>query len=148
METPTELALFRIGDDAYGIDIDQIQEIDRNLSFTRVFNADAHIKGVINLRGQIVTIIDLRSKFGYEPKEVDHLSRVIVVKHQSESIGLLVDRMEDIINIDSLRLQPSSARKAGVNPEFFNGIYQLENELVIIVDVERVLMEEKEYSNG
>lgn len=136
-----ELALFKVGGDTYGVDIDHIQEINKNLTFTRVYNAASYVKGVMNLRGQIVTVIDLRTKFNYAHRDLDAGNRVLIVKYNGESVGLLVDRMEDIVEVSGGNLERGRARRTGVNPEFFRGIYKMDDALVIVVDVEQVLHE-------
>jgi len=138
-----ELALFKIDEALFGINIDHIQEINKNLKFTRVFNAAGYVKGVMNLRGQIVTVIDLRVKLNYTKNEMRQGNRVVIVKHKSESVGLLVDKMEDIIEVEPERIENSSAKIAGVNPEYFAGIYKLDDGLVIILDVDQLLFEDE-----
>lgn len=143
-----DVAVFRVGDDAFGIPIERIQEIGRNLSFTPVFNADETISGVMNLRGQIVTIINLASKFGYSRRHLDERARVIIVNHLDEVVGLLVDEMHDIVSFDESALESESIHKDGTDPAFFKGIYQGDDELVILMDLDRVLVEAKENING
>ena len=137
-----ELALFQIGDALYGIDIHHIQEINKNLAFSRAYNSADYIKGILNLRGQIVTVIDLRVKFGFASRAMDAGSRVIIVKFKGESIGLLVDNIEDIVEIDSSQLERSTVRKGGVDSRFFAGVYKLARKLVIILDIEAILDDE------
>lgn len=138
-----ELALFKLDEDLFGISIDSIQEINKNLIFTQVYNAGSDVKGVMNLRGQIVTVIDLREKLKYERKEMDLNNRVIVVRFNGESVGLLVDRVEDIITVDSDKLETSKATISGVNENYFSGVYKEEEDLVVILDVNQLLNDEE-----
>lgn len=138
-----ELALFRLDEDVFGIDINHIQEINKNLSFTKVYRAADYVKGVMNLRGQIVTVIDLRLIFRYVPNEMRSGNRVIIVRYKNESVGFLVDKMEDILNVDPGKLENSAAKIAGVNENYFSGIYKEEGELVVILDVDQILYEEE-----
>lgn len=134
-----ELALFQIDNNVYGIDINHIQEINKNLAFSRAYNSAAYIKGILNLRGQIVTVIDLRVKFGRATKAMDSASRVIIVKYKGESVGLLVDSIEDIIEINPRDLERSSVKIEGVDSRYFAGVYKLAKNLVIILDIEAIL---------
>lgn len=135
-----ELALFRIDDALFGIDIVHIQEINKNLSFTKIHDAQSYIKGVLNLRGQIVTIVDLRVKFNRDATSDDDSNRrMIIVNYLNESVGFLVDSVDDIIHVDQSQLEESSTQMKGVNPDFFAGVYKLDSEIVIILDVDSIL---------
>ena len=141
-----ELALFRIDNALYGIDIVHIQEINKNLSYTKINDSRKYIKGVLNLRGQIVTVIDLRIKFGRAPAtENDPNRRMIIVNYQNENVGLLVDSIDDIINIDPTYLETSVTQIRGVNQDYFTGVYKLDSEIVIILDVDKILDNDDDY---
>lgn len=143
-----ELALFRIDDSLFGIDIVHIREINKNLSFTKIYDAQDYIKGVLNLRGQIVTVIDLRVKFNRQAISGDDSDRrMIIVNYKDESIGLLVDSVDDIINIDPSLLEEGVTQMKGVNQEYFAGVYKMDTEIVIILDVEKILVNEEEYTS-
>lgn len=135
-----ELALFRIDGALFGIDIVHIKEINKNLSYTKVTVSKDYIKGVLNLRGQIVTVIDLRLKFRKPPTDAtDPNRRMIIVNYHDENVGLLVDSIDDIIHIDPSRLENSATRMQRVNPNYFSGVYKLDSEIVIILDVVEIL---------
>ena len=139
-KTINELALFRIDNALFGIDIDHIKEINKNLSYTKVTVAQDYIKGVLNLRGQIVTVIDLRIKFNKPPSQAnDPNRRMIIVNYHDENIGLLVDSIDDIIHIDPSRVENSATQMKGVNPDYFSGVYKLDSEIVIILNVVEIL---------
>lgn len=138
-----ELALFRFDDRSFGIDISHIQEINKNMSFTKVYNAPDYIQGVLNLRGQIVTVIDLRTKFN-RPASADLFGRrVIIVKYKGESVGLLVDSIDDIIDFDPKCMEHGTAQMAGVSANYFVGVYKREKDLVIILDIEEILNDDE-----
>jgi len=107
-----ELTIFEVGPITCALSIQDIQEINKHLEMTRVANAPEYIRGISNLRGTIITVIDMRIKFGLKPKELYENTRIVVVKNQDEMLGLLVDRMLDVLTyplkIWSLRL-PISA---------------------------------------
>ena len=137
-EKPIELTIFNIGDLLLGIDISHVKEINRHIDVTKLHSAPDYIRGVMNLRGLIVTIIDLRIKFHLPPIEKNNDMRIIIVQNKGESIGLLVDRVDDIVIADSsdITQPPSNATKGG---KYFSGIYQIEDSLISIVNIEEIL---------
>ncbi len=139
-----ELATFLIGDSLIGIDIKQVQEINRNLQLTRVPQAAAEVRGVVNLRGDVVTVVDLRVIFGLDSIEIDRNSRNIIVADAEERIGLLVDGIADVVHINSDQIDSPPANLRGVSGRFFRGVHQLENDLLLILDTERVLARNEE----
>ena len=134
-----ELATFFIGNSLIGIDIKQIQEINRNLHLTRVPQADKQVRGVVNLRGDVVTVLDLRVVFGLESIEIGRDSRNIIVTDSEEHIGLLVDRIADVVQITTDQIDAPPANLRGLSGRFFRGVHQLENELLLILDTDHVL---------
>lgn len=134
-----ELATFFIGDSLIGIDIKQMQEINRNLQLTRVPQAAPEVRGVVNLRGDVVTVLDLRVIFGLKPIEIGRNSRNIIIADAEERIGLLVDGIADVVHLTSDQIDAPPANLAGISGRFFRGVHQLEGNLLLILDTERVL---------
>ena len=134
-----ELVLFRVAEILCGVNIDHVQEINKNLDFTTVYRAPKFVKGVLNLRRQIVSIIDLRVKFEREPIELKNTMRVIIVHHNDENVGLLVDEINDVIEVDQTRLEHSTSNLNGVEAIFFAGMYKMEEELAVILDINEIL---------
>lgn len=134
-----ELVLFNVAEILCGINIDHVQEINKNLEFTKVYRAPEFVKGVLNLRGQIVSIIDLRVKFEREAIDINKDMRVIIVRHKEENVGLLVDDINDVIEIDKKRLEHSTSNLNGVAAQFFVGMYKMEEELAVILDINEIL---------
>lgn len=143
-ETELELATFFIGNSLIGIDIKQVQEINRNLQLTRVPQASEEVRGVVNLRGDVVTVLDLRVIFGLERSEIGRDCRNIIVTDHDERIGLLVDRIADVVKITSDQIDNAPANLKGVSGRFFRGVHQLEHDLLLILDTERVLATSEE----
>ena len=134
-----EYATFYVGDVLLGIDIRAIQEINRNIELTRVPNAPAGVKGVMNLRGEVCTVIDLRSIFGMEHLETSPATRNLVVTSDGEHIGLLVDRIADVVTATDDELEAPPGHLNGIEDRFFSSVYKLEHKLLLIVDVDEVL---------
>jgi purine-binding chemotaxis protein CheW len=137
--TMHELVIMEVGDVLCGLDLTQIQEISKLLDITPVHHAPAYVRGVVNLRGQIVTVIDVRSKCGFAPLELNEDHRIVVVRWAGENIGLLVDRVQDIAMIEARDVLEPPANFSSVNGAFFAGIYPMEQGLVAIVRLAELL---------
>lgn len=139
-----ELALFRSGDLLCGLDIFHVQEINQSFAITAVYRAPDYVRGVINLRGEIVTVIDLRRKFGFDPLPLEADLQIVIVRHGDENIGLLVDSVSDVVLAESGDIESPPSNLAGVTGVYFKGIYKLEKELVAILDIKELLGKEHE----
>lgn len=137
-----ELATFYVGDALCGMDILKVQEINKLMEMTKVPQAPDYVMGILNLRGQIVTIIDLGKKLGLSEVNVDETSRNIIVNSDNEYIGLLVSRIGDVVEADWQKVEPPPANIGGVQGIFFKGVFKTDNRLIGILDADRVLAEE------
>jgi purine-binding chemotaxis protein CheW len=136
---PVQAAVFHVGQYVCGLSIATIQEINKNLLLTPVHEAPDYVRGIINLRGNIVTVIDLRRKLGLEPISLQPSTRNVIVKLDREMVGLLVDAVDDIIEIDSATILPTPAHLAKELGDAFEGVVQLDNELVAILQLQYLL---------
>ncbi|MEQ8846154.1 chemotaxis protein CheW [Botrimarina sp.] len=136
---PTQYATFYVGEQLLGVDIRMVQEINRQLDITPVPGASRHVRGVINLRGEVATVIDLRSVLGLPPGETTRDTRNLIVHSQGEAIGLLVDRISDILTIGADQVSPPPSNVDGVDGRFFRGVHTLEKDICVLLDVEQVL---------
>lgn len=134
-----ELAIFQVGDMPCGLDTSLVREIIKNTQLTKVHLAPDYVRGVINLRGEIATVIDLRKKFALEPVEDNGNMEIVVVRRGSENIGLLVDRVRDVIWADKNNITPPPSNIGGITGVFFEGIFKMEHELVSILNSEELL---------
>jgi purine-binding chemotaxis protein CheW len=134
-----EYVVFRVADVVCGLEIDVVQEINRNLDITRVYSAPSYVLGIINLRGQIVTVISLRRKLGLPMAQMDGQTRNVVVKTAGEHIGLVVDVVEDIVNIERSEIVEPPPHMSGGMGDYFAGVYQSRQELVALLDVDALL---------
>lgn len=142
MTGPVQLACFFIGSALCGIDINAIQEMNRQLEMTRVPQAPAYVLGIMNLRGRIVTIIDLGRKLGLAPSKQTDSSRIIIVNSREENIGLLVDRITDVVKAKWEDVGPTPSNIKGMKGAYFLGVLKTSKDLVAILDVEEVLGDE------
>ncbi|MBN2062676.1 MAG: chemotaxis protein CheW [Deltaproteobacteria bacterium] len=136
-----ELATFFVGGARCGMDILRIQEINKHLEMTMVPQAPEYVKGILNLRGQIVTVIDLGKKLGLTRTKISNETRNIIVHSQNEYIGLLVDRIGDVERAKRDSVEPPPANIGGVQGKYFEGVYKTENSLIGIINVEEVFKE-------
>lgn len=143
-EEMKELILFRIGSLYCGIDVLDVQEIKKVKSISRVYGAASYIRGVINLRGQIVTIMDVRTRFGIEELALGGEQRGMIVPWKNEQIGLLVDQVDDIISITPERLTAVPSNMDKRYAAYFNAVYRLDDKIISILDVETLLDNSKE----
>ena len=137
-----QLATFQVGDLLLGMPIEGVQEINRNLETTAVPHSPDHIRGVINLRGEVATVIDLRRVLGLPPAEVDARSRNLIVRDGDESVGLWVDKISDIITVPGDSIIPPPANVSGVAGKYFSGVYRTKQDIVVILDITAVLAHE------
>ncbi|QDU77445.1 Chemotaxis protein CheW [Bremerella volcania] len=134
-----QFATFYVGELLLALPIDYVQEINRNLDLTEIPHAPEHVRGVINLRGDVATVIDLRRILGFSLAEVTPQSRNLIVRSGDESIGLWVDQIADIISITSDSIIPAPANISGADGRYFTGVYRNDSEIVVILDVQEVL---------
>ncbi len=138
-----QLVSFNIGEEEFGVDILKVQEINRMVDVTRVPNTPEYVDGVINLRGKVIPIIDLRRRFGMERKEKDKNTRIIVVELNSKVLGFVVDAVSEVLRINKSLSEPPPPIIAGIESDYITAIAKLENRLLILLDLERVLTTEE-----
>jgi purine-binding chemotaxis protein CheW len=138
-----QLVGFILGNEHYGVSIDKIQEINRMLEITRVPNSPAYIEGVINLRGAVIPVINLRLKIGMEPKKYDSKARIIIVEINEITIGFIVDEVKEVLRINKNLLSPPPDLSVNIRTDYITAIAKLEDELIIIIDSEKLLLEDK-----
>ena len=136
-----EFATFYVGGALCGINILNIQEINKHFEITKVPQASDYVEGILNLRGRIVTIIDLGKKLGLDPVNKDKDNRNIIVNSEDEHIGLLVDGISDVVTAKQEDIEPAPSNIGGVKGKFFQGVLKTEKQLIGILDIDEVLKE-------
>jgi purine-binding chemotaxis protein CheW len=134
-----QLVSFNIGEEEFGVDILKVQEINRMVDITRVPNAPDYVEGVINLRGKVIPIIDLRHRLNMVQKEADKDTRIVVVELESKIIGFIVDAVNEVLRINKSITEAPPAMVAGIDAEYITAIGKLEDRLLILLDLERIL---------
>jgi len=135
----SQYATFYVGHMLLGIDISVVQEINRHVDFTGVPHSPEYVRGVINLRGEVATIIDLRTILGLPKADDGRDSRNLIVHYQGESIGLVVDKISDILSIGEDDVMPPPANVGGVDGRLMKGVYTLDSAIVVLLDIDQVL---------
>jgi purine-binding chemotaxis protein CheW len=143
-QNSVELATFYVGDALCGMDILKVQEINKMMEMTVVPQAPSYVMGILNLRGQIVTVIDLGRKLGLTSLELSETSRNIIVNSQNEHIGLLVSKISDVVEAEWHKVEKPPANIAGVQGVFFKGVYKTRDRLIGILDADRILADDNE----
>jgi purine-binding chemotaxis protein CheW len=138
-----QLVSFNIGDEEFGVDILKVQEINRMVEVTRVPNTPEYVDGVINLRGKVIPIIDLRRRFGMARKEQDKNTRIVVVELSGKVLGFVVDAVSEVLRIQKNVTEPPPPIVSGIKAEYITAIGKLENRLLILLDLERILSSEE-----
>jgi purine-binding chemotaxis protein CheW len=134
---------FNIGQEEFGLGIQSIQEINRMVEITRVPNSPDFVSGVINLRGKVIPIINLRKRFGFPPKENDKNTRIIVVELGNMVVGFVVDAVSEVLRIPKNITEPPPSIVAGIGSEYITAVAKLENRLLILLDLERILKDKE-----
>lgn len=134
-----ELCTFFIGKHLFGVDILKVLEINKNQTITTVPRSEESIVGVMNLRGRIVTVIDLAEKLGLSGALRGKQSRTIIVHSREEYIGLMVDQVGDVVPVRPTNVAPPPVNMDGVLGKFTEGVLKIDGNLIGILDVEAVL---------
>ena len=137
--THAEYLTFRLGAEEYGIDILRVQEIRSYEKPTTIANAPEHLKGVVNLRGVIVPIIDLRIKLGVGEVRYDHLTVVIVLNIGDRVVGVVVDGVSDVLTLEPSQLRPVPALDSNFDPDHILAIGSVDERMLILLDIEKFL---------
>ncbi|YCH29128.1 chemotaxis protein CheW [Erwinia sp. PK3-005] len=134
-----EFLVFTLGDEEYGIDILKVQEIRGYDQVTRIANTPAFIKGVTNLRGVIVPIIDLRVKFAQPGVQYNDNTVVIVLNLEHRVVGIVVDGVSDVLSLTADQIRPSPEFAVTMSTEYLTGLGALGERMLILVDIEKLL---------
>ena len=140
-----QFSCFYLGDTLCGFDINLVQEVNDELSITEVPLSPEYVMGIMNLRGQIITVIDIAFKLGMSRSEIQPGSRVIIIKTEREFIGLIVDRVSEVVSGTRDNIAPPPPNLKGLQGKFVDGVIHTKtNELLALLDIEKVLAKESE----
>lgn len=134
-----QVVAFRLGEETYAIDISYIHEIIRMRTITFVPRAPHYMRGVINLRGRIVPVMDLSARLGLPTHEETPQSRIIVVEIGSESIGMIVDAVSEVLRLPEEQIEPPTQMAGSESANYISGLGKVNDRLVLLLDVEKVV---------
>lgn len=138
-ETRIQLVTFCIENEEYGMDILHVQEIIRMIEITKMPNVPDFMDGVINLRGKVIAVVNLRKRFGLAPKDRDNLTRVIVVNLKGMVMGFVVDAVSEVLRIPANTVDPTPSVVENCNSNFVSGVGKLQNRLLILINLAKIM---------
>ena len=134
---------FQLGDETYGINVMQVQEVLRYTEIAPVPGAPDYVLGIINLRGNVVTVIDTRSRFGLEPAEITDNTRIVIIESEKQVIGILVDSVAEVVYLRASEIDSAPNIGTDESTKFIQGVCNRDGELLILVDLNKLLTEEE-----
>ncbi|GEB30927.1 MULTISPECIES: chemotaxis protein CheW [Brevibacillus] len=138
-----KVIVFRLKDEEYGVEVNQVKSIEKLEHITRVPRTPPFVKGVINLRGVVTPIIDLRNRFGLEESLYSESTRIIIVAVGELEVGLIVDAANDVIDIPVNAIEPPPEVVGGVEAAYLRGVAKLDKRLLILLNLDKVLSTEE-----
>jgi len=138
-----QLVGLKLGEEEYAIDVLKIQEIIRTVEITSVPRTESFILGVMNLRGKVIPVIDLRIRFSLDKMDFDKETRIIVVRFETENIGFVVDEVTEVIRINKSMVEPTPPLIGSVGQEYILGICKYQDRLIILLDIDSVVNDDK-----
>lgn len=141
-----KMIVFQLNHEEYGISVDKVRSIEKIQTFTRVPGTEPFVKGVINLRGIVTPIIDLRTRFNLEQKPFTDSTRIIVASLDQFEVGLIVDAANDVIDLALDEVEPAPEVVGAVEADYVEGIAKIDRRLIIILDLNKVLAADKTFA--
>lgn len=137
-----EALAFKLGNEEYGIKILKVQEIRGYETVTRIASAPEHVKGVVNLRGTIVPIVDMRIKFKLGEPTYNQFTVVIILNIQDRVVGMVVDAVSDVISLTADQIKPAPDMGGTINTDYVVGLGTVDERMIILVDIDRLMSSE------
>jgi purine-binding chemotaxis protein CheW len=134
---------FIIAGEEFGVNILTVQEIIRPVEITRVPHAPKFVEGVINLRGRILPVIDLRTRFGFPEREQDDDMRIVVVEIGEQTIGFMTDSVQEVLRVDVTSIEPAPEIAVGIDAGYLRGVAKLDERLLILLELENILSDDE-----
>lgn len=139
-----QLVIFQLGGEEFGVEIMQVQEIIRMPDITRIPQSPEYVEGVINLRGKIIVVINLDTKFDLHSKKIDDDSRIIIVEVGDNVVGMVVDSVSEVLRLSTSNVEPApEIISAKIKADYLKGVGKLDDRLLILLDLERVLSDDE-----
>lgn len=139
LHTDQQLVVFRLAGESYGIDIFRVNEIIRLREITPIPRTDQHIRGLVNLRGKTIPVVDLHARFCIETAEDTDSTRIIVVESDQGNVGVVVDEVREVITLDPDQVEQTPALVTSVDTEFVKGVAKQDGQLITLLDLDKAL---------
>jgi purine-binding chemotaxis protein CheW len=139
MSETVQVVSFKLGSEEYGVEIAQVQEINRMVAVTHVPRAPQFMEGVINLRGQLIPIIDLRARFGMPRVEHTKNTRIVVTDIGAKRVGMVVDSVSEVLRLATDAIEDAPEMITGVDTEYIRGVGTIEDRLIILLDLAKII---------
>lgn len=139
MLNSAEYVVFKLSGEFYGIDITNVENIEKLIPITRVPYTDKYIKGVVNLRGNVIPVVDLRARFELPKKDFDDESRIIIVNIHELKVGMIVDSSSEVLKLDRDDIDAAPAIRGNTNVDFVKEIGKSDGRIVMLIDLKKVL---------
>lgn len=136
-----QLVTFKVDNEEFGVDILKVQEINKMMNITKIPNAPEYVEGVINLRGKIVPVVDLRKRLNFPQRPYDKNTRIIVVELDGMILGFIVDSVSEVLRIPESTVEPPPSMISGIESDYIEGIGRLDNRLLILLELKKVFLE-------
>lgn len=139
MSSINQYVVFKLNDESYGIPINYVETIEKLIEITRVPNAPYYIRGVINLRGEVIPVVDLNKRFELEAINISDETRIIVLSFDEINVGILVDSCSEVVTLDSSKIDQAYDLITSFEDDYIQGISTLNERMIIIVDIPKLL---------
>lgn len=140
VENSINLVTFKLGNNEYAIDIMQAKEIIKMEKITLIPNAPDYVEGVINLRGNIIPIVDLKKRFNLEENDGEKNTGIIIVKIDDVDMGIIIDAISKVVSIATSNIQPPPPMLSGIGQKYIKGVAKLEDKLLVVLDLEKLIV--------
>jgi len=142
-DTVIQLVTFRLKDETYGINVMQVQEVLRVTEIAPVPGAPGYVLGIVNLRGNVVTVIDTRTRFGLPMTELDDASRIVIIESEQQVVGILVDSVAEVVELRQSEIDSAPNVGNDESSRYIQGVASRDDDLLIVVDLNKLLTDEE-----
>ena len=143
LSTAQRYLTFFVEDEQYGIDISKIKEIIAPINITHIPKTPDYVKGVINLRGSIIPVVDIRLKFDMQEREIDMNTAIIIYEVSKASIGFIVDQVEDVLSIDSEHISEAPRFGSNIDTSYIENVAEVDKDVVMLLNLEKIFETEE-----
>lgn len=138
------LVAFKINTEEFAVDIGSVQEINRAVEVTRIPNSPPHVQGVMNLRGKIIPVVDLRRLLGFQARTSDKQSRIIVIDIGGVVAGFLVDSVSEVVQLPESSVEPPPTLAGAMEPHYIQGVGKIDDRLLILLNLQKMFLTQEE----